>query len=293
MIANGTDIGSFIPTINFKVGNNRLSDYINSAQDVIVSKVLGTDIEQSLETPIAEGATDSHAALRTMVKRAIYLTAFLNAIPELDLQMSEAGFVVASNTAVSPASRERVDKLIESIKDRKSDALDKMHCYLIDNSKTENSQYANWRSTVQFAHLSDGYVMSLREFNSCYVNGDDWTQGNRCTWDHWYDSIPKMTVARLTEIAEYVSAEYISELLEKKRDAESLLSIENGVDYHIGCAVVAAANNMRDSMVKHAILARKIMLRNISSFPTFKNSAAYELPELNIGKQTDGVANLL
>ena len=293
MIANGTDIGAFIPTINFKVGNDRLNRFIKNAQEEVVRKILGSDLEQILEIPLNEGDSDTHAVLREKTKNAIYYTAFLNAIPMLDLQMSEAGFVVASNQAVSPASRERVDKLIYGTALTKSEAFESLHQFLIDNSKTSLSQYASWRGTPQFAHLSGGYVISLREFNSCYIHGDDSIFGNAVTWDYWYDAIPKMTDALLSDIAEYISGEYITELLEKKRDSEPLLAVENGVDYHIGCAVAAAAHDMKGQMVKQAVLARKIMLRNISSFPTFRNSAAYELPRLNIGDKDNAVADFL
>ena len=291
MIANGTDIGSFIPTINFKVGNSRLLDFIKTAQADLAEKVLGSTIESELEQPIDDSEIDRHAELRTMVKRAIYLSAFFDSIPELDLQLSEAGFVVASNSAVSPASRERVGALMQRVSERRSDAVDKLHRFLIENSKDDGSKYAEWRSSTQFAHLGSGFVLSLGEFNDCFVANDD--SSKAVLWDDFYRLIPRMNDALYGEIAQYVSSDYITELLEKKFDSESILSLERSVSFKISCAVVAAATGNTGVMRTQAVRARNIMVDNISLFPTFRASSSYVLPRMEIGSRDDAVVNML
>ena len=94
MIAKSSDIQMYLPNVNWKMNTSRLDDFLETAQSELTERVLGTDLEGVLEAAVPEGGTDSHVVLRSLVKRVLCQAAFLDAIPILDLQLSEAGFVV-------------------------------------------------------------------------------------------------------------------------------------------------------------------------------------------------------
>lgn len=122
MIVDPKNISQYLPSINFKVEPKRLIPYLEEAQREITDRILGYDIEELLENSEDENLSE----LKNLASRAICVTAYLSAIPEMDLQLSEAGFVVASNDAFSPASKERVERLMHSLRRRRSATLDNL-----------------------------------------------------------------------------------------------------------------------------------------------------------------------
>ena len=288
MIASGSDIQLYLPNVNWKMATNRLDDFIEVAQNNLVNRVLGSTLETTLEVNVGE--TDSHAVLRALVKRVIITSAFLDAIPVLDLQLSEAGFVVQNNQAVSPASKERVEQLKKAISQRKSQALDILTRFLLDNSRDNNSMYPDWRGTEQFDHLSSGMIFGVEEYKRNFATVKSF-QDVVMTWDGYYKMIPKMKVVLHGLVAEYISEEYACELLEKKRDAETLIPVEREVLDYVCLAIVAGSIDDNDLAHKMAIHANNIMKNHIDDFVTFSNSDKYKRTEINLG---DGaVANML
>lgn len=290
MIAKSTDIKLYLPNINWKTETSRLDDFLNTAQQMVTYRILGTEIESALETPIGQNDTDTHPVLRSLVKRAICQTAFLDAIPILDLQLSEAGFVVQSNQAVSPASKERVEKLKEGTAQRKSQALDILTRFMLDNSRADDSAYHNWRGTEQFEYLSSGMIFSVDEYKRNFATVKSF-QEVVMTWDGYYKMIPKMKTVIHGIVAEFISDEYVKELLEKKRDNETMVPIEREVLEYVCLATVAGSIDNEQLAKSMAIRARNIMENHIDSFATFRNSPVFDKHGLKLG---DGaVANLL
>lgn len=290
MIANNTDIKLYLPNINWKTSTDRMTDFMDTAQGVVTDRILGVTLAATLDTEVQEGVEDDHAVLRSLVKRAICQMAFLDAIPILDLQLSEAGFVVQSNQAVSPASKERVEKLKEGTAQRKSLALDVLTRFLLDNSRASDAKYHGWRSTEQFKYLSSGFIFSVDEYKRNFATVKSF-QDVVMTWDGYYKMIPKMKVVLHDVVAQYLSEAYVSELLEKKRNSVTVTPVETSVIDYVGLAVVAGSIDNDALASSMAIRARNIMLMNIDSFPTFKNSNVYKLPGINLGN--GAVANLL
>ena len=104
MIVDPKNISQYLPSINFKVEPKRLIPYLVEAQREITDRILGYDIEELL----VKNSDDNLSELKNLASRAICVTAYLSAIPEMDLQLSEAGFVVASNEAFSQIGRAHV-----------------------------------------------------------------------------------------------------------------------------------------------------------------------------------------
>jgi hypothetical protein len=286
MIVDPKNISQYLPSINFKVEPKRLISYIVEAQREITDRILGYDIEELL----AENSDDNLSELKNLACRAISITAYLNAIPEMDLQLSEAGFVVASNEAVKPASKERVERLMESLRNRKSAAIDNLLVFLVHNSIDDASPVKDWRGSRQFAYISQTPVMTLAEFKKNILAIGD--INSDLDWEQFYSLIPLMNANLHNTIAYYISDVYIRDVMERIRDAEPILDIEKQVISHIKTAIVAGALEHRNTMVQESISARKIMVNNAHFFPLFHSSDSYQLPTTSIAG-TGGVSNFL
>lgn len=282
MIVDPKNISQYLPSINFKVESKRLIPYLQEAEMEITDKILSCDIADML----IDSDDDNLSELKNLACRAISVTAYLNAIPEMDLQLSEAGFVVASNEAFKPASKERVERLMDSLRHRKSAALDNLLVFLVHNSKDDASPIKDWRGSRQFVYFSQTPVLTLAEFERCNLLSIS------AEWDNFYSNIPIMKANLHSTVAYYISDTYILNLMERLRDAEPILDIERQVLAHIKAAIIAGAMEKRDVLIQESISARKIMVDNIDMFPIFYNSDSYHLPETSISGD-GGVSNFL
>lgn len=92
---------------------NRIQDYIAAAEDV-VARIMGDQFVNY----------ESNATLALPAHRVICLHAYLEALPHLDLVLTENGFGVVSNQNVAPASSDRVLRLAQQVRDSRDDAID-------------------------------------------------------------------------------------------------------------------------------------------------------------------------
>lgn len=262
---------------------SRFSSFLASAQEWVTDKIIGSEIEETLEIDLAPGQADPHGKLRGLVGRVISETAYLASIPESDLQRSEAGFVVQNNDKMSPASLQRVERLIQSLNERINSDCDSLVHYLLKYSKAEDP-YDYWRDTRQFEFLTDAFIptMGIMRQNTSTVPVQRWAE--------FHDLQPKMNIALRDTVARYVSIEQIDALLSGYRTDE-LQDIQRKVLRWLRMAVLAEVTNT-DNATHFAIEARNWMLKHESSFPEFVASDCYELPSpFHLGDGT--VANLL
>lgn len=119
---------------------NAEADVFESLQDRIAisthklrSKVFGSilDIQK-----LPDDLTDE-------VERFICMDAFADAIPMLDLVLTETGFGVVNNQNVSPASRDRVEALRKLVRQSADDSIDNIINLLIGNKDWSESAYAS------------------------------------------------------------------------------------------------------------------------------------------------------
>lgn len=266
---------------------SRFSSFLARAQEWVSDKIIGEQLETALEPGSDIGQNDPHEKLRGLVGRVISEMAYLTSIAESDLQRSEAGFVVQNNDKLSPASLQRVERLIQSLNERINSDCDSLVNYLLKNSAPDEenpSPYEDWRDTDQFEYLTDAFIptIGIMRQNTSTVPVQRWAE--------FYDLQPKMNIALHTSVARYVSIEQIDALLSDYRTDE-LQDIQRKVLRWLRMAVLAEVTNA-DNATHFAIEARNYMLQHESSFPEFVASDCYELPSpFNLGEGT--VANLL
>lgn len=80
-------------------------------------------VSEGIFDEIVAGIND-RAEVATNFKRLVSAEALIHAVPALDLVMTPNGFGIVSNQNVAPASRERVDALIETLTEQRDQAIE-------------------------------------------------------------------------------------------------------------------------------------------------------------------------
>lgn len=97
-------------------------------------------MEHYLSVAKDQMAVPEDYANQPLLEAYVYKSAAAEAVPSLDLILTDSGFAVVSNQNLAPASRERVAALLNSLRRQASDARDLL---LLDLCKT------NWVSSQQ------------------------------------------------------------------------------------------------------------------------------------------------
>lgn len=133
---DNTRLRKLIPGVIHEVRNestlyDKLHPWLLSAKQWIEDEFLGPDF-----TP--------PPSILPLAEKIIVNRAFAQAIPSLDLVLSPAGFAVISTDGRAPASKERIERLIESLRsfvDANSDTLLSQLCAFPEWRETPHGQY--------------------------------------------------------------------------------------------------------------------------------------------------------
>lgn len=276
MILKNEEMRTLFSSISHVVDCERLSDPIATAQQEVVDTILGRDLCSTLDVdPLPD--EDSHITLRGLVRRAIGTGAYLGAIPELDLVLTEGGFTVQSNEAYAPASRQRVDTFMDSLKKRKDQAYDSLTEYLLGEVK-----YASWKQSPQFKRLSQGLIFTFRELTSYAVFTHKTKELYPKSWSEFWALIPTMTDG-LMAAASFVSVPYALDLLEKARAGSFVSDKERYVVDLLKRSIAAHATG--EDGKPYAMKARGYMMDNLEDFPLFAQSKLAQRAVVNREEQ--------
>ena len=276
MILNGIEeIRKLLPSINLRDDSDRLDDFISRAQSWVTDTIIGTSLETTLETEIAENATDSHAKLRVIVKRVIADKAYLMFGDEMNIQLSEAGMVVQHNDNMAAASVERRNSLMASLNDRLDDGCDALVRMLM-NTSTSDGAYADWRSTEQFAYLTVAFMPTMSELRRHLPPRSN----INIHWSDFQNGLLNLSVEMMDLAGGYVSTTEIINLRDLYRSG-GLNAIQQQVVESL--RDVAACNLAGDGQraLKAAIRARKLMLQSLSDFSAFEHSDVFNLQDVD------------
>lgn len=259
----------FLPSLNLTLTNDRFNDFFRRSQQWLVEHIIGDTLEAVLEAEINLTQTDSHAELRLACQRVIAEKALLDAIPEMDMQLTEAGFAVQNNDDFAPASAQRVDRLVATLPGRIAVDVDSIVRYLLKNSNgdTEHPQtYDSWRNTDQYRYLTAAFIPLFEQYNMLGIPPMK-------SYDDFYNAIPLMAKELKKVAAYYVSAGEIDRLLELFRNGETLQIHREAIADLKGVAAAAYNKDIVHAR-NYAICARCTMLSAPDYFPEFKASDA-------------------
>lgn len=277
ILSNIKQAQEFLPSLNLSEDNKRFNNFFRRAQEWLVEHIIGESIEEVLETDLEVGQNDSHKDLRVLCQRVIAEKALLDAIPEMDMQLTEAGFAVQSNDKMTPASAQRVDRLTNTMPLRIMMDCDTLVKYLIRNSDgtQENpSPYDSWRSTEQYKYLTACFMPTTAMFNRHLMPGVR-------SYEEYYDSLSSTALQMKTVAAYYVSGEEVGRLVELMRDNELLEVHREAIAWLCRVATSMWRGDERAAR-NYAMYARNIMMSDPDSFPAFKASSAFNSPTVNL-----------
>jgi hypothetical protein len=276
ILSNTTQAQQFLPSLNLTLANDRFNDFFRRAQTWLVSHIIGEELEEILEMEVALNDDDQHEKLRTLCQRVIAEKAFYVAIPEMDMQLTEAGFAVQNNENFTPASSQRVDRLVATLPERIANDVDALVRFLLKNSVSSDTPYSYWRGSDQFKYLTAAFIPTLEGFNKQAL-----ALQKVKTYDEFYAAIPIMA-KEMSKVADYfVSDKEVCRLRELYRDDDALQIHRQAIAELKTVAVAAYCKDIRCAR-NAAVCARDIMMSAPDMFPFFKASDAYKSHSVNL-----------
>jgi len=113
-----------------------MQPYLKQAEKEVLPLLGSAYYQQVLAAYDSDILTEIEAAILPYIQHPIALFAYWYAVPNLNLNVGESGFTVASNANFEPASQWRVDQFRESIEQSAHDALEMLMEFIEDNSGT-------------------------------------------------------------------------------------------------------------------------------------------------------------
>lgn len=206
MIILKDDLERYVPATIEPTGFvfEKLSDAISQATRTVIDFFVGRTTETML---------DGNDAVVSLIKRAVSLKAFYDTIPSLDIVLTANGFGVVNGQNVVPASKDRVEKLSDSVFRDYQNTIDTIVCTLYEHP-TLGEQWRSEMAEKVIKHILwrvDDYQMATGRF-----------QATRS------DLVKDFPTLSLTDkiVAKYISKNYLNELLHKIR-TDSLLDKDN------------------------------------------------------------------
>lgn len=207
MITTIEDFIRYIPTARGTHFED-IEPFLIEAKAWAESDIFGRDLVAAID------ASDDDDAKR-MLNSIVALKAYSAAIPFLDVVQTSNGFAVVNNTNVVPASRERVDKLLEWVNDRLYYHVDS----LIEYISAKTAFMAEWRKSLRFNYLTEllfwtgtGFASNCGNYEAVYKQKRGFP----------FVDLHKMHATikgfQYVEMANYISRDYISELIDKRRN---------------------------------------------------------------------------
>ena len=227
---------------------NRIRDHIAAAEDV-VARIMG-DQWQNYE---------DNAALALPAHRVICLHAYLEALPHLDIVLTETGLGVVSNQNVAPASSDRVNRLRKQIQDSRDDAVDD----LIDALRGVEA----WRPSAPAARLFSSLVWNARL--QLPIMGITEAHRTKLT-----ELRPKIVAAE--EVLKHHISEALHHVLcfaqlDNATGAEQSTVINKSL-FFIGAYLAGDMTMARFHMAKLV----EYLEQHLTEFPTYENSTAHQ-----------------
>lgn len=142
----------YIPNVLASVkGEVPLIDKLTSFLDIAEEWVAHTFTSESTFSSIA-GYADANI-IKTYAAKVVVCEAFKNAVPSLDLILTPNGFGIVNNSNVAPASKERVNRLIDSLEAERDNAISLLLSSLPGEPSWMTSTQCEYFSATMFPNL--------------------------------------------------------------------------------------------------------------------------------------------
>lgn len=152
LITSEEILRKYIPNVLASVkGEVPLIDKLTSFLDIAEEWVAHTLTSATTFSTIA-GYADANI-IKTYAAKVVVCEAFKNAVPSLDLILTPNGFGIVSNSNVAPASKERVNRLIDSLEAERDNAIRLLLSSLPGDASWITSNQCAYFSATMFPNL--------------------------------------------------------------------------------------------------------------------------------------------
>ena len=258
LITDQATLAPYIPNMIVNVkGETALFDKIAVHLQAAEDWVIRTFTSQKPFTAIVGYVADN--PIRILTARLIVAEALRLAVPSLDLVFTPNGFAVTQTSNLTPASKQRVDRLIGSLSTLRDECIAQLLPLLPGVSQWLNSDRAAYFGATLFPTLD--IVEQV--------------PGNTTKWERWLELRPKVIDLEASLAEEWFSPELMSVLRDRNlrgtlpdTDKRFVAEIQAQI---VGYLTVGSFSTRRLADIVNFIR------RNPAAFPEWHNSATAEL----------------
>ena len=145
----------------------KLTPFLETSEQWLRQNFIPDDLFETIAaaSEAAETASDSAAivALKKPVEKVIATHAFMSAVPSLDLVLTPNGFGIVSNTNIVPASKERIERLLDSLEAERDTNLEQLLLRLASSDDWQQSSQGKYFAATLFPFLGLCRRLAIRE----------------------------------------------------------------------------------------------------------------------------------
>ena len=296
LVTNTSEINQWFPNTSFIEDETpNIQPYLNAAERTHLLPILGQPLYRFL---LAEYKTDGEYInehtpdLLERSQAVVILFGIYGAIPALNVTINTSGgLTVGSSSNMTPASKDRSDKLIEATFTYANDAVEQLLLYLEDNSIhfTDETDNELWKQSDRYWWKTGCLIFTAREFNEI-VN----INNSRILFNRIYPALRliertklrpafgTLVIAQLiTRKMEKKLTETDKDLLEHMQTALALLTIPQSEELSKPDSIHGYKPNECKMLAENEIaLAKSILRANPSEYPNYyENVPGYGLVE--------------
>ena len=258
LITEQATLAPYIPNMIVNVkGETALFDKIAVHLQAAEDWVIRTFTSQKPFTAIVGYVADN--PIRILTARLIVAEALRLAVPSLDLVFTPNGFAVTQTSNLTPASKQRVDRLIGSLSTLRDECIAQLLPLLPGVSQWLNSDRAAYFGATLFPTLD--IVEQV--------------PGNTTKWERWLELRPKVIDLEASLAEEWFSPELMS-VLRDRNLRNTLPDTDKRFVAEIQAQIIAYLNGGSFSTRRLGDIVNFIR-RNPAAFPEWHNSATAEL----------------
>lgn len=145
----------------------KLTPFLETSEQWLRQNFIPDDLFETIAaaSEAAETASDSAAivALKKPVEKVIATHAFMSAVPSLDLVLTPNGFGIVSNTNIVPASKERIERLLDSLEAERDTNIEQLLLRLASRNNWQQSTQGKYFAATLFPFLGLCRRLAIRE----------------------------------------------------------------------------------------------------------------------------------
>ncbi len=167
LIDNDNTLRKYIPNVFASVKGetplfDKLEPFLATAEQWLITTFTSLPTFNTIS-----GYADDNAT-KIAAQRLVVCEALRNAVPSLDLVLTPNGFGIVSNTNIAPASKERVARLIDSLREQRDDLIEQLMPLLVSASE--------WKVSDRYDFFAATMFPNITLANLCGYTADRWTK---------------------------------------------------------------------------------------------------------------------